>query len=292
MFAQINGTKIFFDIDGAGYIPKNGRLTQKPVCFVLHGGPGEAHGYFKPFLNELTEDMQLVYIDQRGSGYSAKGQQESYSLENNVEDIEELRKYLGLEKVWLLGHSYGGMVALKYALKYDVHLAGLILTTTAASYRFLEKAQKYVAEHGTEEQKRFGDILFNGKFTSNEEVDQYYVVMESLYVNTAAPTNHKGKELDVLMELDRSYEALNEGFGNFLREFDVTDRLPEIKVPTLVIAGRHDWITPVEESELIADRIPNSLFIVLEKSSHSVMEEETAAYNRTVKAFVREHHTK
>lgn len=291
MFAQINGTKIFFDIDGAGYMPKNGKLIKRPVCFVLHGGPGESHGYFKPYLNDLTKDMQLVYIDHRGSGYSAEGPQETYNLENNMEDIEELRKYLGLDKVWLLGHSYGGMVALTYALKYKANLAGLVLTTTAASYRFLEKAQTYVFENGTAEQKRVSKLLFEGKFSSNDEVDTYYEVMESLYVNKAAPVSQAATELEILTELDRSYKALNEGFGNFLRDFDVTDRLAEIDVPTLVIAGRYDWITPVEENQLIAEHIPNSEFVVMEKSSHSVMEEETASYNRIVKTFICEHHS-
>lgn len=288
MFAKINGTKIFFDIDGAGYVPKDGKLKGKPVCFVLHGGPGESHGYFKPFLNDLTVDMQLVYIDNRGSGFSETGPQSSYSLENNVEDIEALRKYLGLDKIWILGHSYGGMVALSYALKYEQHLDGLLLITTASSYRFLEKAKQFVMENGTEEQKQVSEVLFNGAFNSNEHVDEYYEVMDSLYVRD--DIEGTDMELEVLTFLDRSYEALNEGFGGFLKEFDVTDRLSEIKVPSLIMAGRYDWITPVEESEIIANRISNSTFIIMENSSHSVMEEEMDKFNQVIAEFVKKNH--
>src|SRR5690554_2011482 len=102
MYANINGTKLFFDVDGASHVPHEGGLKERPICFLLHGGPGEAHGYFKPHLDPLTEVMQLIYIDNRGSGYSETGPQASYSLENNVLDVEALREYLGLKKIWVL----------------------------------------------------------------------------------------------------------------------------------------------------------------------------------------------
>ena len=96
MYAQINGTRIFFDVEGMGWVPDGPTLRKKPTCFVLHGGPGGDHTGYKPALSPLSEIMQLVYIDNRGSGRSAVGPSESYSLENNVEDVEALREYLGL----------------------------------------------------------------------------------------------------------------------------------------------------------------------------------------------------
>ncbi|MFD1038966.1 alpha/beta fold hydrolase [Virgibacillus byunsanensis] len=283
MFANINKTRIFFDINGAGFVPDGEKLKEKPVCFVLHGGPGGTHAYFKPYLDDLTEEIQLVYIDNRGSGFSATGPQSSYNLENNVEDIEELRKYLGLGKIWVLGHSYGGTVAMNYALKYQDNLEGLILATTTASYRFMDKAKKFVEKNGTDEQKRVADILFNGAFESQEQLTYYFEVMEPLYSRDHASANNDQPKL----KINRSYEAINEGFGGFLKELDITGRLSTITVPSLVIAGRHDWITPIEESEIIASELPNSKFLLLEESSHSVMKDETNKLNSTILGFVK-----
>lgn len=284
MYANLNNTKIFFDIDGAGYVPKDGGLTKKPVCFVLHGGPGESHGYFKPHLNDLTSTMQLIYIDNRGSGFSEAGPQYSYSMENNVEDIEALRKHLGLEKVWVLGHSYGGMVAMKYALKYQQNVEGLLLITTSSSHRFMDKAKLFVERHGSDEQKKMMNVLLNGEFKSIEHLEQYYEVMENLYTTSDNKT-HIVKES--VWKLNRSFKALNEAFGGFLKTYDITNQLSNIKVPSLVIGGRYDWITQIEDSEEISKKLPNSKLVIMEESSHSVMEEETEKFNRVIIDFVK-----
>ncbi|MFD1037338.1 alpha/beta fold hydrolase [Virgibacillus byunsanensis] len=283
MFAQINGTRLFFDIDGAGWTVNKDQLKEKPVCFVLHGGPGGNHVNFKPYLDKLTGEMQLVYIDNRGSGFSEEGPQSTYTLENNVEDIESLRKYLGLNKILLLGHSYGGMTAMSYADKYQENLTGMILVATSPSYRFIEKAISYVAKHGTPEQKEIANVLWDGAFTSSEQLAKYYTLMAPLY----STADESAADPSLRPETKKSYEAINQGFGGFLRKFDIIDKLPNVQVPTLVIAGRHDWITPVDENELIAEKIPNSEFVVFENSSHNVLKDEAEAFNDTILEFVK-----
>lgn len=283
MFAQINGTKLFFDIDGAGWTVAGTELKEKPVCFILHGGPGGNHVNFKPYLDDLTEEMQLVYIDNRGSGFSEEGKQSTYTIENNVEDVEALRKYLGLNKILLLGHSYGGMTAMSYAVKYQENLSGLLLVATSPSYRFIEKAKSFVAEKGTTEQQDIANVLWEGAFTSSEQLSKYYEVMAPLY----STVDDSDTSQIPRPGTKRSYEALNQGFGGFLREFDVIDELPSIQVPTLVTAGRYDWITPVDENELIADKIPNSELVVFEYSSHNVLKDETEVFNNVVLEFVK-----
>ncbi|WP_289137141.1 alpha/beta fold hydrolase [uncultured Brevibacillus sp.] len=221
MYARINGTRIFFDVEGMGWVPDGPILRKKPTCFVLHGGPGGDHTGYKPALSPLSEIMQLVYIDNRGSGRSAVGPSESYSLENNVEDIEALREYLGLEKIVLHGHSYGGMAPL------------------------------YSTTHNP------------------------------------TPTDAERQSVqDARARANRSYQALNEGFGGFLRTFDLREQLPAIQAPALVMGARHDWITPVEDSVEIAGLIPQSELVIFEQSSHSVVKDEHAYYISTVKDFV------
>lgn len=280
MYANINGTKIFFDVEGVGWEKVGTSLKEKPVCFILHGGPGGTHLGFKPHFNELSQSAQLVYIDNRGSGLSNCGSQSSYSIENNVEDVEALRKYLGLKKIYILGHSYGGMVAQSYALKYQKNLHGLILLTTAASSSFLEKAKSFILEKGNEEQVEMANVLWEGSFQSQEQLSKYYEVMAPLY-SLKAESSVSTPPLG-----NRSFEALNEGFGNFLRVFDVTKEIPTIKIPTLVMAGRHDWITPVEESEKIAELIPHSELKIFEHSSHNVPIDEPMLFFETVNTFI------
>lgn len=290
MYAQINGTRIFFDVEGMGWVPDGPRLREKPVCFVLHGGPGGDHTGYKPGLSPLADCMQLIYIDNRGSGHSDQGPSNTYTLDQNVEDIEALRKYFGLEKIVLHGHSYGGMVAQTYALRYPDHVAGLLLLTTSPSYEFIHKAQKILAEKGTAEQQQIGQILWDAAFKSQEELNRFYELMAPFYSFTYNPDpseQERRSSQEARARSNRSFQALNEGFGGFLKTFDLREQLPQIAAPTLIMGARHDWITPVEESIEIAERLPQSELVIFEKSSHSVIKDEHELYISTVIDFVR-----
>src|SRR5699024_9456071 len=205
MFAHINQTNIFFDVDGQHVEVKDGKIIKKPVILVVHGGPGGTHLNFKPHLDSLTACAQLIYIDQRGCGFSDESDTDLYTLEQNVEDIEALRKHLGLEKIWVLGHSYGGMVAMSYALKYQKYINELLLMATSPSHRFLEKAKKYVEEHGNKAQKYYAEKLWEGSFQSEEEVEEYYKVMQPLYSIKSSNNDQKKPYVK------RAYRVLNKG---------------------------------------------------------------------------------
>src|SRR5688572_18934569 len=112
MKARIRETEIFFDIDGAGFVPDGAHMRERPTAFLIHGGPGNDHSSLKARYGKLNERMQLVYFDHRGQGRSARGDPGTYTLDENVEDMEALRLYLGLGPIVSIGTSYGGMVAL------------------------------------------------------------------------------------------------------------------------------------------------------------------------------------
>jgi proline iminopeptidase len=173
MRARVRDTEIFFDVEGAALVPDGTRMVERPIAFLLHGGPGGDHSGFKPAFSPLAERMQLIYVDHRGQGRSARGPQESYTLDNNVEDLEALRQYLGLGQVAVIGVSYGGMVALAYASRYPESVSHLIAVVTAPSYEFLARAQQIVAERGTDEQRAMADILWAGAFESDEQLLHY-----------------------------------------------------------------------------------------------------------------------
>jgi proline iminopeptidase len=181
MRAKIRDTEIYFDVEGAGLMPEGTAMRERPVALVIHGGPGADHTGFKPALALLAAHMQLVYFDHRGHGRSARGDPATYTLDENVEDMEALRRHLGLGPIVSIGTSYGGMVAMAHAARYPQGVSHLVLVATAAHGGFIERAKQIVVERGTPEQRRVCEALWKGTFKDGEEVRRYYEVMGTLY---------------------------------------------------------------------------------------------------------------
>ncbi len=282
MRAKIRDTEIYFDVEGSGLVVDGPRMREKPVMFVIHGGPGADHTSYKPSFSPLSKKAQLVYFDHRGQGRSARGAKETYTLENNVEDMEALRQYLGLDKIVVLGSSYGGMVALSYAVRYPENVSHLIVIATTPDARFLQRAKEILAERGTEEQNVIAQRLWDGNFENEEQLREYFQVMASMYSVTHDPNiPAKGWDRAIL-----SVDAINVAFAGFLRDYNVLDQLHKITSPTLVIGGRHDWICAPEYSEDIASAIPNADLRIFENSGHSVRADEPQALLDAIAGFL------
>ena len=133
MRAKIRDTEIYFDVEGMGLVPDGRTMREKPVAFIIHGGPGGDHSSFKPVMSPLAERMQLVYFDHRGQGRSAHGDPAKYTLDENVEDMEALRRHLGLGPIVSIGTSYGGMVAQAHAARYPDSVSHLVLVVMQVS---------------------------------------------------------------------------------------------------------------------------------------------------------------
>jgi len=257
-------------------------MARRPVLYLLHGGPGGDHSSFKTSTAALRDVAQLVYVDHRGCGRSDPAPAEELTLDNNIDDLDALRDHLGHERVSLLGSSYGGMVALGYAIRYPARLANLVLVCTAASFRFIDEARQYVEHHGTAEQRRVCQALWDGSFQNLEQLREFYRLMGPMYSTTFKP-----QEFDAGWNRSlRSVAALNRGFGGFLRTFDFTGQLHEIRCPTLVLGARHDWICSPRQSEEIARRIPRAHLKVFEHSGHLLPVDENEAYLRVLKGFL------
>src|SRR5580765_5990208 len=131
-FVDANGVLIYYEALGRG----------QPLL-ILHGGPGASHDYFLPYLLPLARTNRVVFIDERGSGRSQKLEDpKGYTVENMVEDVESVRAALGLGRISLLGHSYGGVLAQAYALKYQKNLSHLILCSTFYSTKEMNEVFK------------------------------------------------------------------------------------------------------------------------------------------------------
>ncbi len=284
MFAAVRGTRIYFDVEGSGLVPEGPEMRERPVALVIHGGPGGDHSGFKPSFSPLAARMQLVYFDHRGQGRSDKADPASYTLDENVEDMEALRRHLGVGPVVSVGTSYGGMVAMAHAARYPEAVSHLVLIVTASHGGFIARAQAIVRERGTAEQQAVCEKVWAGAFQSAEEMRHYYAVMGPMYARSHdAAAGEAGRARTI-----HSPEPLNRAFGpeGFLRRFDLRPELGRITAPTLVLAGRHDWICPVEFSEEIARLIPGAELRVFERSSHSIRSDEPQAMVDAIVGFV------
>jgi proline iminopeptidase len=284
MRARIRGTEIYFDVEGCGLVPDGNRMVERPTALVIHGGPGGDHTGFKPGFAPLAERMQLVYFDHRGQGRSAKGDPTTYTLDENVEDMEALRVHLGLGPIVSIGTSYGGMVAMAHAARYPASVSHLVLVVTAAHAGFNARAREIVAARGTDEQKAVAAELWAGTLDTPEKLRRYYEVMGPLYARRHDPVAAKvGRDRGIL-----SPDALNRAFapGGFLQSYDLRPELRAITAPTLILAGRHDWICPPEFSEEIHRLIPGSDLRIFEESSHSIRADEPQKMIDAIAGFV------
>jgi pimeloyl-ACP methyl ester carboxylesterase len=236
------------------------------VC--LHGGPGSTHNYFRP-LERLADERPVVVYDQLGCGRSDRPELE-WSLAIFTEELEHLRAHLGLDKIHLLGTSWGGMLALEHALAHPDSVRSLVLSSTLAS-----------AEEWIVEAKRLNDAI---------EGDDEEVLAEferrHFYRGPGEPL-----ELVRMREEKNSvvYEAMwgpNEWtMTGALAGWDVRSRLAELKMPTLILRGAHDLSTPAI-SKTLTDGIPHAREVVFAESSHTPVLEETERYLRVVREFL------
>ncbi len=285
MRATLRGTELYFDVEGMGLVPDGPRMRERPVAMVVHGGPGSDHTGFKPAFTPLAERMQLIYFDQRGHGRSARGDSSKFTMDESVEDMEGLRRYLGLGAVVSIGHSYGGMVALAHAARYPSSVSHLILIVTASHSGFIARAKEIARERGTPQQQAAAEKLFTGALTTIESMRDFYMTMGPLYSRRFDPKETDGwsSERSIL-----SVEAQNQGLGRggFLHRFDLRPELKSITAKTLILAGRHDWITAPEFSEEMHRLIPGSDLRIFENSSHMIRADEHDALMDAIRGFV------
>jgi len=275
MFTKINGTKIYYEIAGEG----------SPVVMTLHGGPGIGDsGDNKKMFTSMADEFTFVYFDQRGNGQSDDADINTYTHDQIVEDTEKLRNQLGVEKIALSGGSYGGMLAMEYALKYPDNLLCMFLRGTAAS----SELQKYALENALNSGLPgiTTDMLYNlfyGHLSSDQELRDHFAKIYPLYSQ-----NYDAKKAQRFFERKRfRYQTHNAFFQTAFPAYDIRDRLKEIRVPTLILAGRHDWITPIRFARELADGIPGAELEVFEDAGHSINTDMPDKFKKVVRGFLR-----
>src|SRR5271165_1079766 len=290
-FVDSHGVLIYYEAVGRG----------APLV-IVHGGPGASHDYFLPYLLPLMRTNRLVMIDERGSGKSSKvDDPKQYTVANMVEDLEAVRLALGLGKISLLGHSFGGVLVQAYALKYQKNLSHLILGSTFASTKELNEAlARMKADLDPKDRERVNALESAGLFGKGEpwEHGRYSEEYARLawgkgyfpfvYQNRPDPNyDPLGSNTSTAWDVYREMWGSDGEFvvdGN-LKEVEYVDRLSEIKVPTLIVVGDHDESDPKMSKEM-HEKIAGSQLVILPQSGHMTFVDQPEEFLKTVREFV------
>ena len=269
-----------------------GEPGPKGTVVLLHGGPGATHDYLLAFSDLARHGYRLVYYDQLGCGRSdlARDVQE-YSVDRDVEDLEELRRNLALDKIHLIGSSYGGLLAIAYALAHPDPLKTLVSVSGLADVPLASREMQRLKH---ELPPPLPAILELHESRGEFQHPEYLSAVMEFYRRHLCRLPEWPKEVSYTldhMSLPK-YGTMN-GPNEFtitgtIRDYDATPRLPEIEVPTLVTTGRYDEVTPVV-AESIHRGIRGSKLVRFEESSHTAFWEERATYMETVRRFLAEH---
>ncbi len=278
---QIRDVSLFVKIMGQGY----------PLV-LMHGGPSLDHTTLLP-LEPLADQYSLIFYDHRCNGRSEGADVSSMTMDNLTADADALRQALGYDQWAVLGHSFGGNVALEYALRYPQNLSRLILMNTCGDQWWANhNAPELLAKRGfsadtVEAARRF----FNGRVTVGEylptvmKLIRAYSYHSSFWYHPSLMTLAMKVGLGPPMKLRP--EALIFGYQN-MQGWTVMDRLGEIKVPTLVVAGRYDFLFPPEHQAILADRIPDARLELIECAGHNPQVEESDVTVGIIRRFLAE----
>ncbi|URM98671.1 alpha/beta hydrolase [Actinomadura madurae] len=252
---------------------------------LMHGGPSADHWTLSSF-RRLADQFTLIFYDHRCNGRSDGAPVSSMTWENLTADADALRERLGFERWAVLGHSFGGHVALEYALRYPGRVSCVVLLDTGGDSRWSQQnAARVLAERGYSAKKvELVRRWFNGAFTPKE----YFPI----FMRIGGAYGHHpllGAARLLMRGGWRSKmrpEALIFAGRHLLKGWTVMDRLGEITAPALVLAGRDDFVFPPECQHELAAGLPDARLQIIERAGHNPHDEQTTEVMRAVRDFI------
>lgn len=274
MLLPVRDTHIFCDVVGNGL----------PIL-AFHGGLGLDHQYLRPWLDPLADSAQIVFFDLRGHGRS--GGRDTLAQSDHgtlIDDANSLRSQLTTEPVVLFGHSYGGFLAIEYALRYPQHVAGLVLCATAATAAHAPAALELAASRGMPERLATLQRALAAPVGSDVEYAETWRTIVPLYFHWNDPERTASVFADTVF----CAEGYNRAFFNWLGAYDVRERLREIRAPALVLSGADDWImSPQLAGNQLVEGLANAEHVVFENSGHFPFVEEPERFTTVMSQWLR-----
>ena len=273
MYVTINDNDLNVEVLG----PEDG-----PVLIAHHGGGGigslaEPKATFGP----LADEMRVLVFDARGCGRSQGTP--PFSHAQWAADVDGLRQWIGADQIVVAGGSYGGFIAMEYALAYPDRVAAMILRDTSADNSNLERAYEN-ARHQNRVSINWEhfDRYWTGRIRDDADLKARWAEIIPLYDFEYDPAAAAAR----VESGTYRYETHNWCFQQNMPAYDLKPRLPSVRCPTLVTVGRTDWITPVSSAETIAALIPDARLVIFERSGHSPQIEEAAAFQSVLRDFL------
>jgi len=287
MHVSVNGVRLFFDVEGAKFVPDGPVMREKPVLLMLHGGPGFDHSIYRPAYSALADIAQIVYLDHRGNGRSEDGPREGWNLAQWGDDVRAFCDALGIVDPIVLGASFGGVVALAYATRHPTHPSRLILISTEAKGgSHLERRVALFERFGGPEL----GALARRRFLQPEH--PWDEEQRLAWLRLAIPVYSRRPR-----DPDMARRAVNRpavGLHWFARpggESDMFDLFPDldgIQCPTLVLGGEDDPMHPIESQADIAAALPPHLvqFERFADCRHGVMPDAPERVLAVIRDFI------
>lgn len=266
--------------------------TGKFPLLCLHGGPGAAHDYLESLDAMAETGRRVIYYDQIGCSRSSipESKPEMWTVELYVEEVDAVRQALGLDRIHLLGQSWGGMLAMEYALTQPQGLESLTVASSPASMiQWVEEANRLREDLPPEVQQTLLRHEAAGTVDSPEYQEAMQVFYDRHVCRVVPNPEYVQRSFASIAANPEVYYTMN-GPSEFhvvgtLKEWDIIPRLGEIRVPTLVTSGRFDEATP-----LIAETVKNGIlgaeWVIFEESSHMAHAEEPERYMQVLDAFL------
>jgi len=272
--------------------------NRKAKLLLLHGGPAATHEYFEACDSYLpTAGIEYYYYDQLGSAYSDQPDDpELWEIDRFVDEVEQVRQALGLasDNFYLLGHSWGGILGIEYALKHQVHLKGLVISNMMASIPAYNEYASSVLMPAMD-QAELAEIKRLEAVQEFENPRYMELLMQQHYVHHVLrmpieqwpePVSRAFNRLNGSIYVPMQGPSELGAIGR-LANWDRSEDLDRISVPTLVVGARHDTMDPAH-MEMMAGRLPNGRYLFCPNGSHMAMYDDQATYFQGLVAFIRD----
>lgn len=277
MHVEVNGTRLWFDVDGPALLPDGPEIRERPTVVLLHGGPGSwDHSYLKPDFARLAKNAQVVYLDLRDHGRSARGDPADWSFEVCADDLRAFCDTLGIARPVVYGHSLGGYVAMVYAVRHLGHPEALVLQSTNARFDLARIVEAFRRAGGDEVAEIVARVYGGDRSVTAEEWARCWTLFGPWV---------PGEQEKARVIVNRK---LNAPGLKLMGRFDVLDQLANVDCPTLVCVGSLDPITPVAAAREIVDALPAGCaqLEVIEGAGHFPWKDVPDRYWPLVTGFV------
>lgn len=279
-FKEIEGARLYYKVMGEG-----------PPIVVIHGGPSLDHRYLLPGLDRLARRHRLIFFDQRLSGRSAaRVDTSTISFEGFVADIEGIRRAFGLERIHLLGHSWGGLLAQLYAIKHPERLHSLILLNAMPpAYALWQEEEALLAQRRTtRDSQRRADILRSDAFRRGKP--QAYERLMRLSFRQQLFRPELADSLQIILPDDFRQRSLRfQPMARDLAGFDLREELRQVSCPALIVYGDQEAAVDVA-APAFRRALPQARIVIFRDCGHFPFLEQPTALEELVGTFIANHH--